>query len=492
MTDGYEASRALFDQVVGFLASDAAAGLEHADLEVAVAEQGRSLLCRLFQDHIDQRARHEPRHDTVVDAFGVDRPRHERGHRRRLSTIFGDVDVERRAYRRPGSANLHPADAALNLPVEQHSHGVRRLVAVEATRGSYDDTVAAVARVTGQAVGKRQVQEALRRSAADIDGFYAQSRREPADPGDIVVLSVDGKGIVMRPDSLRPHTARAAAASTTKLATRLSKGEKRNRKRMAEVGAVYDLTPVPRTAGDVLATGGGGERQRPKAKAKWVTASVVDDAAEVIAQVFDEAERRDPLQQRRWVVMVDGNRHQIDCVHAEADRRHLNVTVVVDFVHVLEYLWAAAWCFFPEADPAAEQWVHERAFAILTGHATDVAAGIRRRATATGLSTTKRLKADEAARYLNNQAAYLDYPTALTAGWPIATGVIEGACRWLVKDRMDITGARWSVDGAETVLKLRAVRVNGDLDTYWSYHLQQERHRNHESRYQNGTIPRAA
>ena len=261
---------------------------------------------------------------------------------------------------------------------------------------------------------------------------------------------------------------------------------------MAEVGAVYDLAPAARTAADVLATGGGGETKRPRAKAKWVTASVSDDAAEVIAQVFDEAERRDPLQQRQWIVLVDGNRHQIDCIRTEADRRHLHVIIVCDFVHVLEYLWAAAWCFFTEADPAAEQWVQERAFAVLTGHAADVAAGIRRRATATGLTNTKRRKADACARYLINQARYLDYPTALAAGWPIATGVIEGACRHLVKDRMDITGARWGVDGAETVLKLRAIRINGDLDTYWTYHLQQERHRNHEARYQTGTIPRAA
>jgi len=92
----------------------------------------------------------------------------------------------------------------------------------------------------------------------------------------------------------------------------------------------------------------------------------------------------------------------------------------------------------------------------------------------------------------DQQAAYLDYPTALAAGWPIATGVIEGACRHLVKDRMDITGARWSVDGAEAVLKLRALRCNGDFDTYWKFHLDQERQRVHESRYAEGVIPTAA
>lgn len=92
----------------------------------------------------------------------------------------------------------------------------------------------------------------------------------------------------------------------------------------------------------------------------------------------------------------------------------------------------------------------------------------------------------------DNKAAYLDYPTALAAGWPIATGVIEGTCRYLVADRMDITAARWSVHGAEAVLKLRAVRANGDFDTYWQWHLDQERQRVHQARYANGVLPLAA
>ncbi|MGH9178670.1 MAG: hypothetical protein ACRD0N_08970 [Acidimicrobiales bacterium] len=167
----------------------------------------------------------------------------------------------------------------------------------------------------------------------------------------------------------------------------------------------------------------------------------------------------------------------------------MSVVVVVDLIHVLEYLWGAVWCFFAEADPAAEGWVRDRAMAVLEGKARDVAAGIRRRATTAGLATQKRKKADDAARYLTNKAPYLDYPTALAAGWPIATGVIEGAVRHVMKDRMDITGARWSVAGAEAVLKLRAVRCNGDFDAYWRWHLAQERHRVHESRYADGLSP---
>jgi len=158
----------------------------------------------------------------------------------------------------------------------------------------------------------------------------------------------------------------------------------------------------------------------------------------------------------------------------------------------LEYVWGAAWCFFTEGDPDAETWVRQRVLAILQGHAVQVAAGIRRRASAAKLARPKRAKADECAKYLVNKAKYLDYPTALAAGWPIATGIIEGACRHLIADRMDITGARWSVTGAEAVLRLRAVRANGDFDTYWQFHLDREQQRVHRSRYANDAIPLAA
>lgn len=181
---------------------------------------------------------------------------------------------------------------------------------------------------------------------------------------------------------------------------------------------------------------------------------------------------------------MDGNAHQIQRIHAEADRRGIPVPIVIDFVHVVEYLWKAVWCFYPEADPAAETWVAGHALRILNSQADTVAAAIRRKATTRGLDPPGRRNADTAATYLINKKAYLDYPTALQSGWPIATGIIEGACRHLVKDRMDITGARWGLPGAEAILQLRAMISNGDFDTYWAWHLNQEHHRTHLSHYQ--------
>ena len=113
-------------------------------------------------------------------------------------------------------------------------------------------------------------------------------------------------------------------------------------------------------------------------------------------------------------------------------------------------------------------------------------------ATNAHLEPARRKGADDCASYLTAKVRYLDYPTALEKGWPIATGIIEGACRHLVKDRMDSTGARWGLEGAEAVLKLRALRCNGDFDAYWHYHPSQERRRVHQSRYAADVIPQAA
>lgn len=489
----FSASREAFEEIVGWLDGAEAAGLDHGDLEDELSVRGREVLRRLLQDHLSLRSAKEERVD-VVDIDGTTHGSVERDHSRLLASVFGEVEFVRLAYRHRGHPNLHPGDAALNLPVERHSHGLRRLAAIESARGSFGEAVEAICRATGVGVGKRQVEELAHRAAGDVEAFYEAAKAPATERGDVVVLSVDAKGIVMRPDALRPATARAAARASTKLTTRLSRGEKSNRKRMAEVGAVYDVTPVARTSADVMVSKHGDEPPPPgpEAKNKWITASVADEAIEVIGRVFDEAHRRDRRHARPWVALVDGNRHQIDAIRAEAAKRNVKVPVLVDYVHVLEYLWAAAWCFFAEGTPAAEEWVRDRAMAVLEGNAKAVAAGIRRRLTAENVAKSKRKKADDAARYLTNNAAYLDYPTALAQGLPIATGIIEGTCRFLVKDRMAITGARWNVEGAEAVLKLRAVKSNGDFDNYWKFHTAEEHRRNHEDRYDDRVIPLAA
>ena len=482
----FAVARKQFEGIVRWLDGAEAAELTHGDLEARLQVDGRELFRQLMQDHLDLRAEREVRLEDVVGADDVRRGNVESGHARALRTVFGEVNVTRKAYRKPGHANLHPLDGGLNLPVEKHSHGLRKLAAIESARGSFEGAAEAIERVTGRPLGKKQLRLLVQRAAQDFEAFYEQRSRHLSLASDLLVLSCDGKGIVMRPEALREATRRAAQQATTKLQTRLSKGEKRNRKRMAEVGAVYDCTPVVRSPADVLSGGEGKDDrsvERPTARAKWLVASVVENAREVVAKVFDEAQRRDPVQRRQWVVLVDGLNHQIDCIEAEARERERDVVILIDFIHVLEYLWKAAWCFFDEGDPEAEKWVHGHAFTILRGRSSDVAGAIRRKATCLGLAEGDRKGANKCADYLINKRPYLDYATALERGWPIATGVIEGACRHIVKDRMDLTGARWGLDGAEAVLEIRALRSNGDFDTYWPFHLRREHERIHEDRY---------
>jgi len=433
--DAFARSRAQFEEMLGFLGEDGAAKLDHGELEDRLDTKGRELLRRLYQDHLDLRAAREQRLDQVADAEGLSRPSVEAGHGRALTTIFGRVGVTRLAYRRRGQPNLHPADGVLNLPEERHSHGLRRLAATEAARARSTTPPRRSGPATGAVVAKRQVEQLAALSAVDFEAFYASRPRPEASAEEVVVISVDGKGIVMRPGALRPATASAAERTTTKLEGRLSKGEKRNRKRMAEVGAVYTVVPVPRGAGDVLASAADDHPRKaaPTAKDKWLTASVVDDAASVVGRVFDEAERSDPAHRCAWVALVDGNNHQIDRIRAEAAGHGVKVSIVVDLVHVLEYLWSAAWSFFVEGDPAAEVWVRDKAMDILGGRASIVAASIRRKATCLGLDDNERANADRCADYLLNKAPYLDYValSCFFAGWLAPPAGLEPATHGL-------------------------------------------------------------
>lgn len=481
--DGFERSRGLFESLVEELTGGDAMTETHSELEERISSAGREVLRQLFQDQADLRAIRERRR-VVVGSDGVERTRVERGRCRRLVTVFGPVTITRMAYRAPGAGNLHPADAVFSLPEQSYSHGLRRLVAVESVRGSFEDAQAAVERCTGVRLGKRQVEQLATAAAVDIGAFYAARRAPEAAPDRVLVLTCDGKGVTMRPDALRPATAKAAAESGHKLATRLSGGEKTNRKRMAELACVYDIEPLGRTPTQVMAGNDDVRATRPGARGKWLTASIVDDAAEVIGTAFTEAHRRDPDHRRTWIALVDGNNHQIETIGAEADKHRVTMPIVIDFIHVVEYVWTAAWSFFDKGDPAAEQWVAAQLTKILEDNPRRVAAGIRRRATVFGYNMSERAGADRCANYLTTKAEYMRYDLALAHGWPIATGVIEGACRHLVADRLDITGARWGLAGAEAILGLRATTTNGDLDEYWKFHLMKQHQRNHESRYQ--------
>jgi hypothetical protein len=482
--------------MVEHLQSASAMAKTHAELEEYVTREGREFQRRILQEHLNLRAAAE-RRIPVVDAEGEKRTARRRLGRS-LLTIVGGVWLERLAYQAAeGEVALFPLDGSLNLPPELYSHGVRRRVAEEAARGSFDEVVDVLGKTTGAPVKKRQVEELATRAALDFDAFYAaRPVNDTEGEGIALVLTFDAAGIVVLKADLRPATRKAAEKKERDPRwpkKRLSKGEKRNRKRMAQVAAVYAIAPFERTPDDVLrelrpVRDATPSKQRPKPVTKRVWARLEKEPIEVIREAFREAKSRDPTHRRPWVVLVDGNETQLELVYRVAADVTIEVPVILDVIHVLEYVWKAACCFHKDGSPEAEQWVHKRLRMLLEGvRASDVAAGMTRSATLNGLE--RRDAVDDCAAYLRKYRNILNYADALAKGFPIATGVIEGACRYLIRDRMDKTGARWSLRGAEAVLKLRALRSAGDLDAYWQFHLQAEHLRHHASRYLGGTVP---
>ncbi len=464
------------------------------ELERYVIEGGRELQRLLLQAHMELRAERE-RTVSVTGADGVKRTT-RRESLRPLLTLVGPVEVERIAYQAHGVAGLHPADAKLNTPPELYSFEVQRLAAEQAARSSFDEVVALLKKQTGAPVPKRQVEELSVRAAVDFEAFYGGRQANDTtseSTGDLLILTFDGKGVAVRKEDLRPATRKAAERASHKLSTRLSKGEKRHRRRMAEVAAVYEIAPWVRTPMDLLqglrpAEDKAAERPKPHDKRVW--ASLTHSPAKVVNEAFEEALRRDPDRKRRWVVLVDGNEDQLRLIKNAASKYGVTPTIVLDLVHVLEYLWKVGRAIHGEGTSKSESWVTTRLMWLLQGRpGNELAADILRTMRQIEPGFDKIGVFEASAGYLKKHRAHMKYADYIRDGLPISTGVIEGACRYLVKDRMDRTGALWSLAGAEAVLRLRSLVTSGDMDTYWAFHLEQEHRRNHASRYAGGVAP---
>lgn len=498
----FESAEAQFNEIVATLHSPGRRHVDLSELEKYLQGEAAELFRKLLQGHLDLRAEGRVEGPVVGSDEVERRDRHRRA--RKVESVFGEVMVDRERFQAEGATGLAPLDAELNLPPERMSLSVRRRLAEEASRGSYDSAVESLAATTGASVAKRQAEEAVERAAADFEAFYrarreAESFREIANaPGPILVMTADGKGVPMRREGLREATRKAGDGKTPKLATRRAKGEKAHRKRMATVAAVYTIAPFIRTPEEVVRGLGSVElkpnddapppTKRPKPEYKRVWASLAEPTEHVITEMFVEALER-KAKDRRVVALVDGNEVQLGDIMVAAEEYQVDVTVIIDFIHVLEYLWKAGTAFEAEGTRELEEWVLERLLRVLHGQAGQVAGAIRRSATRRALTPSERAPVDVCADYLLKYQGFMRYHEYLAAGLPIATGVIEGACRHLVKDRMEITGARWGLEGAEAILRLRSLRASGDFEEYWTFHEEQEHHRNHASRYVDGKIP---
>lgn len=482
--DEFSSAVEQFTLLMTQLQSEQTIQMAHAEVESLLDKEGNELLRQLFQGHLDLRSAHEPKEKTVNGADGGVRSQRRKDCRRNLETPFGTVTINRLGYRSRKGTSLFPMDASLNLPSDKYSHGMRHRLVREISKNSFDNTVKDIRETTGGAIPKRQAEQVASAVSQDFEAFYQQRRAHlPEETNDLMILTADNKGIVMRHEDLREGT-RKRARKQAKKRVRLGKGEKRNRKRMAAVASVYTIERHFRTADEIMGSKQLDKRSpKPKPQNKRVWASVAREPEQVTKEMFEEAMCRDPNQKREWVVLVDGEVRQIERILDRASHLNVAVTVILDFIHVLEYLWKAAYCFYAEKSAAAERWVIERAKNILKGRARHVAAGMRRSATLRDLSVKKRGAVDKCANYLLKYQQALHYDEYLERGYPIATGVIEGACRHLIKDRMDLTGARWRLKSAEAVLKLRSLQSSNDFDEYWEFHKAEEFKRNHASRY---------
>jgi hypothetical protein len=347
--------------------------LTHGEVEAMIHSEGMELLRRMTQGHLDQRSAQEPFREKVIGEDGLPRTHHRAGCKRGLESRFGEVAVTRRGYGARVLESVFLLDAELNLPLDTYSHGLRQGLADEVIRGSFDESVAHLKRFGGGQVSKRQSEELAVHLSQDFDAFYRQPLlRSDEDEGAarLLVITADGKGIVMHPNGLREATRKAMEQETRKQRTRLSPGEKSNRKRMATVVSVYEIDRYPRRLEQILDPEHNSEQNRPQPCHKRTWARVEANLKAVIEQGFQEAMRRDPEQQRQWVVLSDGQEDLLRQIYTAAKRYKVEITVVQDFVHVLEYLWKAGHALHPQEPETREQWVEERAAAVLAGRAS--------------------------------------------------------------------------------------------------------------------------
>jgi hypothetical protein len=471
------------EQFSGMLtwAAQDAAGADHGQREKTLEESGRELQRRLLETTFAIDCAREARVSQVTSAAGIRHGNVEKGHERGVVSVFGPVRAARLAYKNRREPNLYPADARWMLPDDVYSLGMRALVAFHLATGGYGQTQEIIRARTGVTIGRAQLAGLAADLAALTGDFYARRALDAPDapPSDVLMLQADGKGIALRPEHRKNRSDDATHPGI---------------KKMAEIVAVADFTPAVREPGDIAAPPARRkEHPGPTARDKWVSASITDDIPAMIGVALDEADRRDPQRLRQRIFLVDGNKQQITAIADHAKARGLTVPILIDYLHVSGYLGKAANCLHPGNPAAAGQWADGQLLRILHGRAKAVAATLRSVAAKTRDNPRTAHLAltdlDKAATYLENNHQHMHYDKALAKGWPIATGLIEGACRFVIEDRFGITGARWSPDGAEDILKLRAIVVNGDLDDYMNHYKKRYLQEHHLTRYDPTSIP---
>jgi hypothetical protein len=413
--------------------------------------------------------------ETVTLPDGRELRRLEELHARRYVSIFGTFTLQRTAYgsREGQILEFVPLDNRLQLPQSVFSYVLQdwdQSLAMEQPFGQVNQTIARMLKLT-QSVDSL---EGVNRQMAQKVGWFRDLQGTPpaAEEGEIVVVTADCKGIVIR-----------GQATPTVCGGQRAAGPRANQKRMATVGAVYTVDRYVRTADEVVAAlfrdpdYEPGPRPEPCHKRVW--ASLPHEGAQPqssIEVVFDwlwwEFAQRNPRLQRPTICLCDGQEALWQaCAGSVQDDDRVEI---LDLLHVTPRLWQAAKLLYGEKSKHVLPFVRQRVTQVLEGKVVTVMRTLRRLAKDRGLSGAKKKSLARICSYFHKNRQRMRYDKYLRQGYPIASGVIEGACRHLIKDRMERAGMHWTLEGAQAMLDLRSVWIGGYWDAFQQQRIERE------------------
>jgi len=409
---------------------------------------------------------------TTLEYEGRTLNRLEHLHDRRYVSVFGELLISRAVYgsRETQRHEVVPLDGRLCLPESDFSYLLQEWDQSFCVQGSYAQSNQSIDRILNLGQSIHSLEDMNRFMAQDVEAFQdAQPVPKPEKEGPLLILTADGKGVPMRRDPEQDAPA---------IRGRRKKGEKANKKRMACVGAVYSIDPFQRTADDVVneILRESRQKDRPVPQNKRMRAKLTRQIEGIEAkgkeQIFswfaEQIAFRNPDGSKPMVCVMDGER----ALWKMLDSYEWDVVRVLDIYHVLEYLWNAAYCFCPEGSNTAQEFVTERLRRILEGDVGRVIGGLKQMATKHHLRGSRKRQLSVAINYLQRNRDSMHYDEYLAHGYPIGSGVVEGACRHFVKDRMELTGMRWHTAGAQAMLDLRSVFLNDDWESFQHHRIE--------------------
>ena len=387
-------------------------------------------------------------------------------------SIFGKFKVPRSSYRLEGHWSVMPLDAQADLPQRCYSYFLQELMDFISIRDSFDEAALSLKKFFGLDIRSSRFEVIVEDTHTSYDEFYeAKPVPSAQSEGQIQVLSFDGKGV--------PMIKREAA----KLKARLGKGEKRQKKKEALVGVSYSVDTKVRTAEEVAGNliypqesekkQNKTERVEVKAQNVRRLASLKRSKQEVVDEIVRDASARDSEHKRPWVVLMDGALGLWRLISKAMGA--IEYVGILDIIHVIEYLWLAGNTLSGENNAKTTKWVYERLLAILQGRVGTVIGGLKQSIAKRKLTKRKIDSLKVVIRYFENHRKWMKYDQYLRLGYPIGTGVVESSCGHTVKKRMEGTGRRWSIEGAEAVLLLRSIYTSNDWHAYWQAHMIRER-----------------